>query len=129
MAASPLKTQEVDQFRRLLEFLRDRLQGDVEQMTREALHGSARDASGNLSNVPLHLADLGTENFDQDFTLGLIENEQETLEQIRSGLDRIRRGTYGMCQECQQPIARQRLQALPYTPHCIECARRLENGE
>lgn len=126
--SSILKPQELDQFRQLLEFLRNRLQGDVEQMTSEALHGNSRDHTGNLSSVPLHLADLGTENFDQDFTLSLIENEQETLEQIRGALDRIQRGTYGICDECGQPIARQRLQALPYTPYCIECARKLENG-
>lgn len=124
-----LKPQELEQFRRLLEFLRARLQGDVEQMTQEALHGSSREVSGNLSNVPLHLADLGTENFDQDFTLSLIESEQVTLEQIREALERIRQGTYGACSECGQAILKTRLQALPYTPHCIECARRLEKAE
>lgn len=126
--SSALKPQEIEQYRQVLEFLRSRLQGDVDQMTQEALHGSSREASGNLSSVPLHLADLGTENFDQDFTLSLIENEQETLEKIRGALGRIQGGTYGACDECGQPIARPRLQALPYTPHCIECARRLENA-
>lgn len=123
-----LKSQDIEQFRQLLEYLRSRLQGDVEQMTQEALHGSSRDASGNLSNVPLHLADLGTENFDQDFTLSLIETEQVTLEQIREALGRIQSGTYGACTECAQAISKARLQALPYTPHCIDCARRLESS-
>ena len=72
------------------------------------------------------MADVGTENYDQEFTLGLIENEQGTLDQIHQGLDRIKAGTFGICEECGQPIAKPRLQAIPYTAHCIECARELE---
>lgn len=125
--ASVIKPDELEAFRRLLEGLKARLQGDVEQMTSQALQGISREASGNLSSVPLHLADLGTENYEQEFTLGLIENEQETLEQVRQALTRVEAGKFGLCQECLEPIARPRLQALPYTPHCIECARKLEH--
>ena len=86
-------------------------------------------SSGNLSNVPLHVADVGTENYDQEFTLSLIENEQFTLDQIHEALGRIDEGTYGRCEECEHPIARPRLQVLPYTRHCIDCARKLEKSE
>ncbi|WP_337175554.1 TraR/DksA family transcriptional regulator [Paludisphaera sp.] len=124
MSAS-IKPEEVASYRRLLEGLSDRLRGNVDRMTDEAL-GRGDDQS-NLSNVPLHMADVGTENFDQEFTLGLIQNEQETLRMIDAALDRVDAGGYGACQECGGPIAKARLQALPYTPHCIECARKLEN--
>ncbi len=73
------------------------------------------DNSGNLSNVPLHLADVGTDNFDQEFTLSMIENEQETLDQIEEALGRIDAGTFGKCEECGGTVAKPRLQALPYT--------------
>lgn len=124
--ATAWKSEDIAGFRKALEGLRARLQGDLDQMTDEALKRNQPEASGNLSNMPLHMADLGTENYDQEFTLGLIENEQETLEQINQALDRIAAGTFGTCQECGEPIARQRVQALPYTPFCIECARKLE---
>lgn len=127
--ASALKTEELQSFRRVLLDLRSRLRGDLDQMTDEALKRNQPDASGNLSNMPLHMADVGTENYDQEFTLGLIENEQLTLDQIHEALGRIEDGVFGACQNCGAPIAKARLQALPYTPHCIECARRLENGE
>lgn len=123
--AHALKTEDLDSYRRVLEGLRARLRGDLDQMTDEALR-QGPESSGNLSNVPLHLADIGTEAFDLDFTLGLIENEQETLGQINDALSRIATGTYGLCRECQEPIAKARLQALPYTATCIECARKLE---
>ena len=123
--ATALKTDEVESFRKILLTLRSRLQGDLDQMTDEALN-RAGEGSGNLSNMPLHMADLGTENFDQEFTLGLIENEQDTLEQVRAALGRIDASTFGTCDECGEPISKSRLQALPYTPVCIECARKRE---
>lgn len=126
---SVLKTEDVDGFRRALQNLRSRLRGDLDQMTDEALKRNQPEASGNLSNMPLHMADLGTENYDQEFTLSLIENEQTTLEEINDALDRVERGTFGKCLECGEPIARPRLQAIPYAKHCIECARKLENSQ
>ena len=123
---SAMKNEEVESFRRTLLDLRSRLKGDLVQMTDEALKRNQPESSGNLSNMPLHMADVGTENYDQEFTLSLIENEQETLDQIHDALARIDGGTFGRCEECHLPIAKPRLQALPYTRHCIECARKLE---
>jgi DnaK suppressor protein len=126
--AQVMKQEELEAYRNVLLGLRARLRGDLNQMTDEALRRTQNETSSNLSNVPLHMADVGTENYDQEFTLGLIENEQETLEQVQAALKRVTAGTYGRCEECQDPIAKPRLQALPYTRHCIQCARKLENG-
>jgi RNA polymerase-binding protein DksA len=126
---SVLKQEDVEGFRRALLSLRARLRGDLDQMTDEALKRNQPEASGNLSNMPLHMADLGTENYDQEFTLSLIENEQTVLEEINDALDRVERGTYGTCLDCGESIARPRLQALPYARHCIECARKLESPQ
>lgn len=120
------KAGELDAFRKVLRGLSDRLRGDLTQMTDEALHLSNADANGSLSKVPIHLADLGTETFDQELTLGMIENEQATLEEIQEALGRLDAGDFGRCQACDKPIARARLQAIPYARHCIDCARDLE---
>lgn len=124
---SAMKNEELESFRRTLETLRARLRGDLHQMTDEALRRDQPQSSGNLSNVPLHMADVGTENYDQEFTLGLIENERGTLEEIQDALGRIDAGTFGRCLECNNLIPKPRLQALPYTRHCIQCARELES--
>ena len=124
--ASALKPVEVESFREVLRNLRARLRGDLDQMTDEALGRDQPESSGNLSNVPIHMADVGTENYDQEFTLSLIENEQGTLDQIYDALARIEAGTFGACEECGGPISKPRLQAIPYARHCIECARVLE---
>jgi DnaK suppressor protein len=126
--ATGLKPDELDGYRNVLLNLRARLRGDLDQMTDEALRLKQPESSGNLSNVPLHMADVGSENYDQEFTLGLIENEQATLELVQAALNRIDAGSYGKCSECGEPIAKQRLQYLPYVKSCIQCARKLETG-
>ncbi|MFO0951680.1 MAG: TraR/DksA family transcriptional regulator [Isosphaeraceae bacterium] len=98
--ATGLKPEEFEGYRKALVNLRARLRGDLDQMTDEALRRTQPESSGNLSNVPLHMADVGTENYDQEFTLGLIENEQATLEMVQNALARIENGTYGRCEEC-----------------------------
>lgn len=125
--ASALKTEELESYRDTLLNLRARLRGDLDQLTDEALHRNGAESSGNLSNMPLHMADVGTENYDQEFDLGLVENQQGTLDLIHEALARVDAGTFGLCVECGQPIAKPRLQALPYTPFCIDDARKMEN--
>jgi RNA polymerase-binding protein DksA len=51
----------------------------------------------------------------------LVEAKQE-LNQIEQALQRVKAGTYGICEQCEQPIDLKRLQALPYTTRCINCA-------
>ena len=126
--ASGLKNDELVSYRQVLQTLRSRLRGDLDQMTDEALRRDTTGGTGNLSNVPLHLADLGTDNYDQEFTLGLIENEQGTLELINQALERMEQGRFGQCVECGEVISKPRLQAIPYARHCIRCARKLEGG-
>jgi DnaK suppressor protein len=127
--ASALKNEDLVSYRRVLQTLRSRLRGDLDRMTDEALGRPGAGGSGSVSSVPLHMADLGTENYEQEFTLGLIENEQGTLGMINEALDRMELGTFGQCAECAEPISRPRLQAIPYARHCIRCARKLEGGE
>ena len=124
-----LKTDELELFRETLQGLRARLRGDLDQMTDEALRRDNNGGTGNLSNVPLHMADLGSDNYDQEFTLGLIENEQTTLELVNEALRRMAEGKFGLCAECSEPISKPRLQAIPYAKYCIKCARKAESGE
>lgn len=124
--ATALKPEELKSFRESLVGLRARLKGDLTQLTDEALGSGQSDNSGNLSHAPLHLADAATDNFDQEFDLSMIENEQETLNQVEEAIGRIEAGTFGQCAECGGMVAKPRLQALPYTRLCIDCARTME---
>lgn len=108
--------------------LQRRLNGDVSNLTDEALRRGGPEGSGNLSSTPIHMADLGTDNFEQEFTLSLIQNEEHVLGEISAALERIAQGTFGRCEECQHEIPKVRLTALPYTRYCVACARKLEQG-
>jgi len=119
---------ELDGYRQQLLDLRTRLKGDVSHLTNEALRKTGGEASGSLSNTPIHMADLGTDNFDQEFTLGLIQNEEQALDEIAAALDRLNQGTFGRCEECGKDIPKARLQALPYARYCVDCARKIEQS-
>ena len=106
--------------------LQNRLNTDVSDLADEALGKPGDEATVNLSHAPIHMADQGTDSFEQQFTLSLMENEEHTLGEIAAALERIERGTFGCCEECQQTIPQARLEALPYTRHCVGCARELQ---
>lgn len=114
-----MKKAETKVYRERLLALRARLRGDVTQLADAALR---KNGTADGSTMPIHMADLGSDNFEQEFTLSLMENEEETLEQIESALERIEDGAYGVCDECGGKIPKARLNALPYTPYCVKCA-------
>jgi DnaK suppressor protein len=120
---------ELDTYRVTLKSLQARLTGDVSHLANEALRsGGTGAAGGNLSNAPLHPADLGTDNFEQEFTLSLLQNQEQVLEEITEALARIDAGTFGRCEECGAIIPKGRLQAVPHTRHCVACARKLQQS-
>ncbi|NLF09117.1 MAG: TraR/DksA family transcriptional regulator [Pirellulaceae bacterium] len=117
---------EIQAFKEQLLILRDRLRGDVTQLANAALNKSRSAANGDLSSMPIHMADIGSDNFEQEFTLSLMENNGVTLSQIESSLERIEDGTYGQCEECGVRIPKSRLKAIPYATLCIRCAEQQE---
>ena len=84
--------------------------------------------SGELSTVPLHLADAGTDNFDQAFTLSLAETGSHALPLIEAAIDRIDEGSYGICEECGVNIPQARLNAIPFAHLCVKCASNQEQS-
>jgi RNA polymerase-binding transcription factor DksA len=104
---------------------RRELVGDMSSMEREAL----RSGSGsNLSTLPMHMADMGTDNFEQEFTLGLVEKDRNLLREINHALSKIQNGTYGICEGTGLPIAKARLEAAPWARYGIEYARQREKN-
>lgn len=102
---------------RLLD-LRSRLRGESDRMADAALSRG----NGESSSLPIHLADLGSDNFEQELTLSLVGSEKVALEKIDLALQRIADGSYGTCEECGKKIPEPRLEAIPYTTVCVRCA-------
>jgi len=121
-----MRKQERDRFRKLLETKLLVLRGDMDHLSKEALHHNRMEASGEVSSMPTHMADLGSDNYEQEFNLNLIQNEQETLRDIEDALAKIEDGTYGVCESCESPIQKTRLKALPQARLCLDCKRQEE---
>lgn len=122
MVKRVMNKAEVKLYKERLLSLRARLRGDVTAMAENALRRNGPDSNGELSSMPLHMADLGTDNFEQEFTLSLLANEEDRLGMIELALQRIEDGQYGVCEQCEGAIPKTRLNAIPYTPLCVKCA-------
>jgi RNA polymerase-binding protein DksA len=120
--------KQTEEFRQKLVALAQRVRGDVSDLRDDALRGTGGDASGNLSNIPLHLADLGTDTFEQEMAVGMLQNEHQLLLAIDAALDRVDAGSYGTCGRCGKDIPLQRLEAVPYAALCVDCQQQSEQG-
>ena len=110
-------------YRQQLEVMLHRLGRKRAQHKEEALRGAGAEASGGISNMPLHPADLGSHEYEEAVTMNLVESEEQLLEEVNDALARLERGVFGICEQCQKKIAKGRLQALPYARYCMACAR------
>jgi RNA polymerase-binding protein DksA len=120
---SPFGKADIEHFKKLLLERRRRILGTVQGMEEEALKASDQDFSVD------HMADHGSDNFEQDFTLALVESERRELIEIDRALQRIEHGTYGICEGTGEPIPKPRLEAIPHARYSVEYQRKLEAGE
>ncbi|MEQ8208342.1 MAG: TraR/DksA family transcriptional regulator [Lacipirellulaceae bacterium] len=123
-----MKKADMKVYRERLMDLRARLRGDVNSMADSALRKSGTNGD-QAASMPIHMAELGSENYEQEFTLSLLATEGDRLEMVESALDRIEAGTYGQCVHCSKVVPKMRLNAIPYTPLCIKCAELRSEGK
>ncbi len=128
MPKTKLGESTLQKFRELLIVKRRELVGDVDSLENEALGKNRSAAAGDLSMMPIHMADIGTDNYEQEFTIGLIENERETLKEIDAALGRIKDGTYGVCMATHKQIKVARLKVKPWARFCIDHKRSEEQS-
>lgn len=119
-----LTSAEIKKFKAMLLAKLNEILGNVTIMETEALRRERSD----LSNMPIHMADLGTDSYEIDNIIGLMDSERKILVEIDEALSRIEDGTYGICQGRGEPIPRQRLKAIPWARYCVACATLVEKG-
>lgn len=131
MAGKPkekLKKDEIAAYKKTLLSRREMLVSNMAHLEGEALKTGSTDSAGELSKAPSHLADLGSDSYEQELALGFYENEEEVLAEIDAALERVDEGKFGDCELCTEFIGRERINALPWARLCIECKRK-EEGE
>ncbi|RLS93732.1 MAG: hypothetical protein DWI12_08335 [Planctomycetota bacterium] len=119
-----LSKKELEEYRNLLLAKRRQLFAMLNGMEQEAL----RSPGGQLSNMPVHMADMGSDVYEQDFTLGMAEAERKILVEIDAALQRIEDKTFGVCQMSGKPISKARLDAKPWANYTIEAERIIESN-
>jgi RNA polymerase-binding transcription factor DksA len=113
-----LDAKDRKRIRETLVALRDDLAGQVSTLKHDSLK---RD--DEVNNV-----EDGTDAFERQFALSLASSEQEAVGQINEALRQLEDGTYGACEQCQSPIEKARLEALPFVKTCITCQSAMEKG-
>ena len=116
----------LEKFRKRLLAEREKIVGELDNLTKENLTSSQAEASGDLSHYSTHMADVGSDSFERELALGLVSNEREFLHKIEESLGAIEKGTYGLCEGCGKQIKESRLKALPFAKFCISCQEKAE---
>jgi RNA polymerase-binding protein DksA len=124
-----LTKAELGHFRTLLVAKLKEITGDVDHIEKESLRMSRQDATGDLSSMPIHMADIGSDNYEQEFTLGLMNTERKIVHEILMALRRIDEGTFGMCEGTGESIPMTRLEAYPWARYCVRYAEMIEKGQ
>ncbi|MEJ5260775.1 MAG: hypothetical protein WHS88_11360 [Anaerohalosphaeraceae bacterium] len=119
--AKKLSERELERYKQLLLEKQKEVLADLQSIEQNMFQDG-----GEISSMPVHLADIGTDNFEQEFTLELMEEAKRTLHEIQQALNRIEDGTFGICEGLGIPIEKERLDAIPWTRYSLEYARQKE---
>jgi YteA family regulatory protein len=118
-----LDPQKVNEFKAELLDTKERLIREITRLEETGIGDTMSDSVGELSVYDNHPADLGDELFERSKDVALRDNAHILLEEVEEALTKIIDQTYGFCSSCGQPIAMERLEALPWATHCIACQR------
>ena len=116
--------KELEKYRKALEEEHERILKSLSDLENNGLLNAERNS--DLGGITTHPADLGTDNFERDLSLGIITEENASLREVSEALARIDKGSYGKCEKCGIKIEVKRLTAIPQTRHCLGCQAKTE---
>jgi RNA polymerase-binding protein DksA len=118
--------KELTDFRKFILKKKDEILDSINHISEETLKKSQKDASGDISGYSYHMADVATDTYDREFSLGLASNDRELLYELDDAMKRIDDGIFGVCEDCKVVISKTRLKVIPYTRFCIKCQEKNE---
>jgi DnaK suppressor protein len=110
-----------------LEYFRKRLEVRQQEL-RRMVSRTEQDGRTVDEDSAQDIADRAASSYTKEFLFHQSNNDRQLLAMVESALDRIRQGTFGECISCGREINAKRLEAVPWTRHCIECQEKLEQG-
>ncbi len=121
-----LTKKEMEEFKKRVLKLKEEIIDEIKHISEDTLKKSQKDASGDISGYTYHMADVATDTYDREFSLGIASNEREILFELDDALKKIEEGSYGICEECKDLITKKRLLAVPYARLCMKCQTKKE---
>ncbi len=116
---------DIEKYRQLLLAKRSEILSNVTVIEDETF----KKERSELSSMPFHMADAGSDNFEQEFALDLMDSEKKLLVEINEALKRIEEGVFGICEGRGEQISKARLKAIPWARYCVPCAELKEKGQ
>ena len=118
--------KELMEFKKCILKRKEEILDEIKHISDDTLKKSQKDASGDISGYTYHMADVATDNYDREFSLGLASNERTVLYELDDALKKIEEGIFGVCEACKCLIAKNRLKAVPQARRCVKCQEKKE---
>jgi len=113
-------------YRKALLKIKEAIKENIQHISDDTLKKSPKEAAGDISGYTYHMADVATDTYDREFSLGLVSSESDMLYQLDDALKKIEDGTFGICEECKTLIGKTRLKVIPYARLCVKCQEKKE---
>jgi len=118
--------KELTEFKKIILKRKDEILDEIKHISEDTLKKSQKEASGDISGYTYHMADVATDNYDREFSLGLASNGRRIFYELDDALKKIEDSTFGICEDCKSLIAKNRLKAVPYARLCVKCQEKRE---
>ena len=118
--------KELAEFKKIILKRKDEILDEIKHISEDTLKKSQKEASGDISGYTYHMADVATDSYDREFSLGLASNGRRVFYELDDALKKIEDGTFGICEDCKSLIAKNRLKAVPYARLCVKCQEKRE---
>jgi len=118
--------KELSFFKKIILKRKEEILDEIQHISEDTLKKSQKEAAGDISGYTYHMADVATDTYDREFSLGLASNVREALYELDDALKKIDEGTFGICEGCKSLITKVRLKAVPYTRLCVKCQKKKE---
>lgn len=127
MLRKKLNKKELEYYKKLILKLKEGILEEIKCISEDTLRKSQKEASGDISGYTYHMADVASDTYDREFSLGLASNERQFIYELDDALKRIEEGAFGTCEVCKSLIAKNRLKAVPFARLCVKCQEKKEN--
>lgn len=118
--------KELAEFKKIILKRKEEVVEGIKHISEDTLKKSQRDASGDISGYTYHMADVATDTYDREFSLGIASNDRKVLYELDDAIKKTEDGTFGICEDCKSMITKTRLKAVPSARLCVKCQEKKE---